>query len=112
MGYETGMLKDRIVVLQRIIPDGKGGRASGKPRFEPVHDCIWASVTWTKGMKAMREGALDAYDTVMIRTRWFPFLTRESFIGFEDRIYQIMSFNADRMENTIQITAQEMVTKK
>ena len=112
MAYDTGMLKDRIQILQRVIPDGKTGKASGKPRFDQIGDCIWASVTWNKGMKAMREGALDAYDTVMVRTRWNPFLTRDCFIGFEGRIYQIMSYNADRMDNTIQITAQEMVTKK
>ena len=111
MGYPAGMLKDRIQVLRRVMPDGRIGKGSAKHTYEPVA-CLWAAVTWNKGMKAMREGALDAYDTVMVRTRWNELLTRDSFIGFEGRIYQIQSYNADRMDNTIQITAIETITKQ
>lgn len=109
MSYSTGFLRDRIQVLRRVIPEGsKYGKAGGKPTYEVVA-CLWANWAWTKGVKAMREGALDAYDTVMVRTRYTCELTRDSFIGHEGRIYQIHSFNASLVDNTIQITAIEIV---
>lgn len=97
--------------MKRVTADGKFGPRSGKPTYEPVV-CLWANVTWSKGAKAIREGALDAYDTVLIRTRWTNQLTRDSFIGYEGHIYQILSYHASKQENTIQITAQEIVTKQ
>lgn len=108
MGFSSGFLRDRIQVLRRVLPDGKFGKAGGKPTYKKVA-CLWANVSWTKGMKAMREGALDAYDTVMVRTRYTCELTRDSFIGHEGKIYQIQSFNASMVDNTIQITAIEIV---
>jgi head-tail adaptor len=109
MGFPAGFLRDRIQVLRRVIPEGsKYGKSGGKPTYEVVA-CLWGNVTWTKGVKAMREGALDAYDTVMVRTSYTCQLTRDSFIGHEGRIYQIHSFNASLVDNTIQITAIEIV---
>lgn len=106
--YETGMLKDRVRILKRVANDGKFGKGSEKPTYEFV-DEFWCNVTWTKGVKAMRDGALDAYDTVMFRMRWNNVVSRDSYIGYDGRIYQIMSFHADFKANTIQITAVEIV---
>ena len=59
----------------------------------------------------MRDGALDAYDTVMVRTRWRDDLTRNSCLGIDGVVYQIQSYHADYQANTIQITAIETITK-
>jgi hypothetical protein len=71
--------------------------------------CVWANVTWSKGVKALHEGALDAYDTVLFRMRWNTLVKRDSQLVYEGVVYQIISFHADRLDNTIQITAQEIV---
>lgn len=85
------------------------GRNSSRYEYETVC-CLWASVKWTKGMKAMQAGALDAYDTVMIRTRWSSELTRDKFIEHDGTMYQITSYHADKRANEIQIVAVEMVS--
>ena len=65
--------------------------------------------SWSKGSKALREGALDAYDTVMIRMRYNDVVTRDSRLQHGGVTYQIQSFYPDHQENTIQITATEIV---
>ena len=72
---------------------------------------VWADVTWSKGVKALREGALDAYDTVLIRMRWNNIVKRDSRLQYDGVTYQIQSLHADKQDNTIQITATEVITK-
>ena len=109
MGYSAGMLKHRVAILNKKdadkIPFG------AKAEYEQVA-CVHADVTWSKGVKSLREGALDAYDTVMFRMRWNSIITRDCLLECDGITYQIQSLNADRQGNTIQITATEMVTKK
>lgn len=71
--------------------------------------CVWANVTWSKGVKALHEGALDAYDTVIIRMRYNTIVSRDSHLVHDGREYQITSFHRDHRENIIQITAVEIV---
>lgn len=106
--YQTSILKDRVKIMQRVAADGKFGKDSSRPSYVERAE-VWCGVTWTKGVKAMREGALDAYDTVMFRMRWNPVVSRDSYLGFEGKLYQIISYNSDRRENTIQITVMEIV---
>ena len=108
MAYSTGLMNKRIIILAVEYNEGKYGKTGSKATYTQVAE-IWADVTWTKGVKAMREGALDAYDTVMVRTRFNRDLTRNSFLGIDGVIFQIQSFHADYHENTIQITAVETV---
>ena len=63
---------------------------------------------FNKGTKSLREGAVDAYDTVMFRMNWYPGIDRWCIIQYDGTWYQIKSFNGSRQNNTIQITAQEM----
>ncbi len=70
---------------------------------------VWADVTWNKGVKSLREGALDAYDTVLIRMRWNPIVCRDSQLECDGKTYQIQSFHEDKYDNQIQITATEVV---
>ena len=106
MGYSAGMLKHRVAILNKKdadkIPFG------AKAEYEQVA-CVHADVTWSKGVKSLREGALDAYDTVLIRMRWNNIVTRESLLECDGVRYQIQSLHADKMENIVQITATEII---
>ena len=104
MAYQSGFLKYRVTVQNKVAGKGFGETT----KFQDVAT-VWASVTFTKGMKAMHEGALDAYDTVMIRMRYNDFTTRDSLLIYDGITYQILSFHADKQENEIQITAVELV---
>lgn len=106
MGYSAGMLKHRVAILNKKdadkIPFG------AKAEYEQVA-CVHADVTWSKGVKSLREGALDAYNTVLIRMRWNNIVTRESLLECDGKTYQIQSLHADKMENIVQITATEII---
>ena len=106
MAYSTGMLKHRIMILNKVLPTQAD---FGETTQYEVKSCVWASVTWSKGVKALREGALDAYDTIMVRMRYNTVVSRESRLLIDGVTYQIQSLHSDRQENTIQITATEVV---
>ena len=108
MGYSTDILNHMVAILnKKATTDKKFGE---KTAYEQVV-CVHADVTWKKGQKALNEGALDAQDTVMIRMRWTNIVSRESRLECEGVVYQIQSLHADRRQDTIQITATEIVTK-
>ena len=71
-------MKYRVTVQNKVAGKGFGETT----KFQDVAT-VWASVTFTKGMKAMHEGALDAYDTVMIRMRYNDFTTRDSLLIYD-----------------------------
>ena len=99
-------MNHRVVILNKKDADKLGFGET--PKFEPVC-CVWANVTWTKGVRALREGALDAYDTVMIRMRWNNIVTRDSLLECMGVTYQIQSLHADYQDNIVQITATEVI---
>lgn len=106
MGYSTSMLKWHVAILKKKDP---GERAFGaKTEYEQVA-CVHANLTWKKGQKSLNEGALDSIDTVMFRMRWNNIVDRDCLLECEGVRYQIQSLHADRRENTIQITATEIV---
>ncbi len=104
MAYTSGMLKHRVTILNKQVATGFGETTSYQPAAP-----VWADVTWKKGQKALNEGALDAQDTVLIRMRWNNIVQRDSRLQCNGVTYQIQSFHADHQENTIQITATEVV---
>lgn len=104
MAYTSGLLKYRVTILNKQVASRFGETTSYQPAAT-----VWADVTWSKGAKALREGALDAYDTVLIRMRYNDVVTRDSRLQHDGVTYQIQSLHADRQENTIQITATEIV---
>lgn len=106
MPYSSDILRYRVTILNKQVATGFGETTSYQPAA-----CVWADVTWSKGVKALREGALDAYDTVLIRMRWNNIVTRNSRLQCDGVTYQIQSLHADRQANTIQITATEVITK-
>ena len=108
MGYSSGMLKHRVEVLKVVAADGKFGARSAAPTYESV-GCVWAAVDFNRGLKAMREAALDGIDYVVIRMRWNPIVNRDSYLRCHGVTYMITEFHADRQQNIIQIKAQEVV---
>lgn len=106
MGYSTGILRYRVGIY---IKDAESAKVFGNTAEYKFVGCVWADVTWKKGQKALNEGALDDHDTVLIRMRWNNIVARDSRLQCNGVTYQIQSFHADRQENTIQITATEIV---
>lgn len=104
MAYSTGMLNKRVEILNKVTAEEFGSTT----KYESVA-CVWADITWSKGTKSMREGALDAYDVVLVRMRWNTIVTRDSRLRHDGKTYQILSLNADRRENQVQIIAQEII---
>ena len=105
MGYTSGILNKMVTILNK-----KGASKTGfgeTTTYEAV-GCVHANVTFSKGVKSLREGTLDSYDTVLIRMRFTTQVTRDSRLECEGVTYQVMSLHADRRENIVQITAQEV----
>ena len=99
------------MVKRKVEKEGGMGRNSSRYEFEDVV-CLWANYKFNKGVKAMREGALDAYDTVMFRCRFIKQLDRWCLLKYNGKWYQITSFNEDYQDNQIQITATELANQQ
>lgn len=106
MAYSRGFLKDRIKVLNRTTSsNGKFGREGGS--FSSSGE-IWAKVSWSRGMKALSEGAIDAYDYYIIRCDCHSFLKRESRLEFNGQTFQIENFREEKSKNEVQILCVEL----
>ena len=111
MAYSTGMMNKRVTVAKRYQDTQVTFGKSGQPKYE-ILDTFWMAETFTKGVKAMHEGALDAYDTVMFRCRYNANIDRWCLLKFHGKWYQITSFNEDYMDNQIQMTAVELANQQ
>ena len=104
MSYQSGFLHNRVTIKNKVVATGFGETTG----YQAV-GTVWANVSFSKGMKALHEGALDAYDTVIIRMRYNDVVSRDSHIVHDGVEYQIQSFHRNRHENIVQITATEIV---
>ncbi len=105
-------MNKRIKVAKRVDSTGGDfGRSSGGQKYTLLGE-FWASEKFDKGMKSLREGAVDAYNTVMFRMRYNADIDRWCLIQYQGRWYQIQSFNEDYQTNELQITATEMANQK
>ena len=105
-------MKYRVQVAKRdTFTDTDNFGKRSEPKYELL-GTFWMGETFNKGVKAMREGALDAYDTVMFRCRYIKQLDRWCLLKFKGKWYQIISFNDDYQDNQIQITATELANKQ
>ena len=112
MAYSTGMMNKRVVVAKRAADAASGyGKGAGGVRYSILGE-FWAAEDYNKGVKSLREGAYDAYDTVMFRMRFHKDIDRWCLIQYQGRWYQIQSFNANYQDNQIQITAMEMANQQ
>lgn len=75
--------------------------------------CVHANISWSKGMRSMNAGALDAYSVKMVRMRYNCDVTMRSRIKYDGQVYQILpeTFNADKRANTIQFVMQVVVNE-
>ena len=108
MAYSTGILNKRVAVCNpaSITTEGKFGRQSAGRSYEYV-GTFWAAVDFNKGQKSLREGAVDAYDTLMIRMRWNSKVNVRSMIVWEGRTFSVRSCNIDKQLNQIQLLVRE-----
>lgn len=104
MAYTSGILKYRVTILNKQVASGFGETTSYQPAAT-----VWADITWKKGQKALNEGVLDNQDTVLIRMRYNSIVMRDSRLEHDGVTYQIQSLHRDYQDNTIQITATEVV---
>lgn len=111
MAYTSGMLNKRVKIAKRLNDDFKTFGKSGQPMYTILGE-FWAAETFNRGMKAMREGALDAYDTVMFRMRFNSAVDRWCLIQYLGKWYQITSLQEDYRDNQIQIIAVELANQK
>jgi head-tail adaptor len=106
MAYSSGMLTERITIAKRVeVADGFGRQ--GQTKYEVLGE-FYAAKDFNRGVKALREGAFDAYDVVMFRMRYNEQVDRWCLIKHQDKWYRILSFNDSKRDNQIQITAEEM----
>lgn len=110
MAYSTGMMKYRVQVAKRAADDTATFGKSGQPKYE-ILGTFWMAEDFNKGVKSLREGAYDAYDTVMFRCRFNKHLDRWCLLKYNGKWYQIQSFNESYQENQIQITAIELANQ-
>ena len=110
-GYTAGMRHERIMIQTR--KEAKAGTYGLDDAGVEWGDagCVWASVSWAKGMRAMNAGALDVYGVIMVRMNWNNVVTCRSRIVKDGVVYQILpeTFHADRRENTVQLQAQAVI---
>ena len=111
MAYSTGMMNKRVTVAKRYQDTQETFGKNGQPKYELL-GTFWMAETFTKGVKAMHEGALDAYDTVMFRCRYNANIDRWCLLNFHGKWYQITSFNEDYQDNQIQMTAVELANQQ
>ena len=110
IGFEAGMRPYRVTILNKVQPSERQfGEKTGYRR----DGSLWSSYEFSKGTRALREGALDAYDSVIFRMNFGAnvTITRESLIECEGKVYQVQSLNSDKRENKIIIRATEMTTQ-
>ena len=104
-------MKKRIKIAKRVDSTGGDfGRSSGGQKYTLLGE-FWASEKFDKGMKSLREGAVDAYDIVMFRMRFNADIDRWCLIQYQGKWFQIQSCNEDYQTNEIQITAKEMANQ-
>ena len=112
MAYSSGMMNKRVKVAKRYEEQNPTfGGSSSVTKYE-ILGTFWAAEDFNRGVKSLREGAYDAYDTVMFRMRYNAEIDRWCLLQYQGKWYQIQSFNASYQDNTIQITATEMANQQ
>jgi SPP1 family predicted phage head-tail adaptor len=108
-GFGAGMRHYRIGILEVVQSEKTFGATTSYRRAGKVS----AAYKFNKGARALREGALDAYNTVMFQLNFSSNIniTRDCLVEFRGKIFQIQSLNDDYQANKIVITATEMATQ-
>lgn len=97
-------------ILKKVQTAGKIGKNSGSAGFESL-GTVWADVSFNRGIKAMREAALDGTDYVIVRMRYNSIANRNCYLYHDGVMYMVTEFKRDYQDNIIQIKAQETTEK-
>lgn len=110
-GYASGLRDKRVMILNRTAAEDGSFGVDGDGVEWREDGCVYAAVTWTKGIRAMNAGAVDVYGVVMIRMNWNSIVNERSRIVHDGTTYQILpeTFHADKRANTVQFNAQAIV---
>ena len=111
MSYSTGILKHRLTIQNRSQSTlGRFGKDSGGIVWEDTCT-VWAAVDFSRGTHSMREGALDAYEVIVVRMRWTDKVNMRSRVKYQGNVYQILpgTFHTVFQDNIIQFNAQLIV---
>lgn len=111
VGYSAGMMKKVVTIAKRFHDQQESFGKQGSPKYEIIGQ-FWAAEDYNKGVKSLREGAFDAYDTVMFRMAYDARIDRWCLVKYNGKWYQIQSCNEDYQSNKIQITAIEMANQQ
>ena len=117
-GYSRDLLQERVAVAKRYEEQSQTfGGSSTVTKYEWLNKAesdhgFWCKHDWTRGLKAMHEGALDAYDIVTFRMDFDPAIDRWCLLLYEGKWYQIQNLNGSQRENKLQIQAIEMANQK
>lgn len=104
-------MNKRVTVAKRATDTQETFGKSGSPKYE-ILGTYWMAEDFNRGVKSLREGAYDAYDTVMFRCRYNKDFDRWCLLKYHDKWYQIQSYNESYQENQIQITAIELANQQ
>ena len=104
-------MNKRITVAKRKSDAETTFRKSGQPKYE-ILGTFWMAEDFNKGVKSLREGAYDAYDTVMFRCRFNKYLDRWCLLKYNGKWYQITSLNEDYRDNQLQMLATELANQQ
>lgn len=104
-------MNKRVTVAKRATDTQETFGKSGSPKYE-ILGTFWMAEDYNRGVKSLREGAYDAYDTVMFRCRYNKDFDRWCLLKYHDKWYQIQSYNESYQENQIQITAIELANRQ
>ena len=110
MSYSTGMMNKRVWVAKRSSDTQESFGKAGHPKYELLGE-FWVAEDFNRGVKSLREGAFDAYDTVMFRMRYNKDIDRWCLLQYQGKWYQIQSFNESYQDNQIQMTAVELANQ-
>ena len=111
MGYSSDILEDWIEILRRVRTEGKLSKNSGGIVFEPI-DCFYAQVKFNRGMKAIREAALDGTYDVVIRMRYDERVNRNCYVYHDGVMYMVVDCKRHERDNIIQMKAVEVQDKR
>lgn len=114
MAYTSGILRQRVTILNREeATASKWGKDGDGVTWQEV-STVWASVEWARGKQAMNAGSLDIYGVVMVRMRWNTVVSERSRIVYDGKTYQVLgdTFHPDRQANTIQFMAQLIINEQ
>jgi len=106
--YEAGFLNKRVTIQNRGTGSKDGfGYTQGAYSDGNTY---WANVTFNKGVQAMREGTVDAYEQCMVRLRYHSDISSDSRIKYNGKVYQqIKPAIILKQEDEIQLLCQEVI---